>query len=67
MNLLSLINLLLAHIYYGTSWLNHGLIRFNKFARRVLEICKINYFSSTFNTSNMSQTFDVKGGKYLRC
>jgi ABC-type uncharacterized transport system permease subunit len=45
MNLLSSINLLLAHIYYGMSWLNHGLlIRFKKFAPKVLKIVQLVIF-----------------------
>jgi hypothetical protein len=60
MNLLSSINLLLAHGYSGMSWLNHGLIRFKKFARKVLKNCTISHFSFTFNASYMCQTSDVR-------
>jgi hypothetical protein len=35
MNLLSLINSSLAHIYCSIVWANHGLIRFNRFISRI--------------------------------
>jgi hypothetical protein len=34
-NLLSLINSWLAHVYCSITWVNHGLIRFNRFISRI--------------------------------
>ena len=44
MNFLSLINPLLAHVYWSTTLSNHGLIRLKKSSRKLVAICVINYF-----------------------
>jgi hypothetical protein len=35
MNLLNLINLWLAHIYYSITWANYELIKYNRFVSRI--------------------------------
>ena len=44
MNLLSLINPSLAHIYGSTTLSNHRLIRLKKSSRKLTTICAISYF-----------------------
>ena len=64
MNLLSLINPSLAHIYCSTTLSNHGLIRLNRFVLQIsLNMCNQFCNQSMFNTLNQCQTSDMTGTK----
>ena len=59
MNLLSLINPSVAHIYCSTTLSNHGLIRLKNPSRKLIAICVISYFFSLYLILHAYvQTFD---------
>jgi hypothetical protein len=63
-NLLSLINLLLAHIYCGTTLSNYGLIRLKNLSRKTVSIYAFNFVISLYLILHLCvQTFYSTAGE----